>query len=146
YRSDNGGSFVYINSTHANATSYLQANLNCGTAYSYRVTASNESGESAPAQRSEGRRAGEGGSVPNPPKNLRVSSVTENSIALVWEDDSTNEQHFDVYRSDNGGSFVYINSTHANATSYLQANLNCGTAYSYRITASNESGESAPAQ
>ena len=85
------------------------------------------------------------GVKPVAPSNLHVISATQNSLTLGWNDNSSNELHFNVYRW-NGSNFEFINATHANATTYLNGSLNCGTNYSYRVTASNDAGESAPMQ
>ncbi len=41
--------------------------------------------------------------APNAPSNLTFSGVSQTSITLNWTDNSSNETHFHVYRSEDGG-------------------------------------------
>lgn len=92
-----------------------------------------------------------GGGSPPPvrpaaPTNLHVVDTTANSLALAWTDNSNNEQHFNIYRASGSGNFERVYVSAPNAIGFLQDGLQCGTTYTYRVTAVNDAGESAPAQ
>jgi hypothetical protein len=83
--------------------------------------------------------------TPNPPSNLQVTGVTQNSISISWQDNSTNENGFRIYRWGWDGSnwdFLYLASVAANTTSFTNTNLDCGGYQHYRVTAFNSAGES----
>jgi hypothetical protein len=79
--------------------------------------------------------------IPDMPSNVTVSSVTQNSITLSWQDNSNNETGFNIYDW-NGEAFVYLASVGANVTTFTDTNLNCGATYFYEVSAYNNSGES----
>lgn len=68
------------------------------------------------------------------------SSATGSSVTLNWSDNSSNEDGFEIERSDNGGTFNQIASVSANTNSYPDSNLSAGT-YTYRVRAYNSGGE-----
>lgn len=58
-------------------------------------------------------------------------------ISVTWQHETGPElQRYDVYRSTEGGEFVYATTTPVGTRSYLQAG-EAGTTYTYRVTASN---------
>jgi hypothetical protein len=80
--------------------------------------------------------------APNTPTGLNASAQNTGDIALTWNDNSTNEQSFQVQRSSNGGGFSIIANLPANRNSYTDSytNLQVGTAYSYQVIAMNAIG------
>ncbi len=86
---------------------------------------------------------GSGGSVPEKPDNLRIESpVLYNKVQLRWNDNSSNENAFEVFRSDNGISFHTIAVLPSNATSYIDTTVKGATKYYYKVRAINQHGES----
>lgn len=73
-----------------------------------------------------------------PANNVRATSVSTNAISLAWNDNSTDEIAYTVYRSLDGSDFTNVASLGADATAYTDANLSAGTQYRYFITASTE--------
>ncbi|MBN2681523.1 MAG: hypothetical protein JXR58_03385 [Bacteroidales bacterium] len=43
-------------------------------------------------------------SAPSAPTNLTYSGITQSSVTLHWLDNATNETHYHIYRSDDGGA------------------------------------------
>ena len=81
--------------------------------------------------------------TPPAPTNLSATAVSADGIDLAWEDNSTNETGFRVYRSPNGvSSWTLIATTGADATSYSSTSLTQSTTYYYRVRAQNGSGVS----
>ncbi len=81
--------------------------------------------------------------VPATPTGLTATVVSSSQINLTWTDNSTDETGFRISRSLSSDSgFSEIGTVSANATSYSDTNLNPGTPYFYRVTASSLAGES----
>jgi len=118
----------------ANVTSYLDTGLDGGTNYTYRVSAYNDGGESP---RTSGISATTPVEIPTPPRNLASESLSPTEIRLSWRDTSENEAGFRVYR--NGNQIADLG---PDASRYVDRDLSPDTAYTYRVTSYNESGES----
>ncbi len=69
------------------------------------------------------------------------ASASGTSITLRWNDVSSNESGFRLYRW-NGSSWTSLAATAANATSYTNSGLSSYTTYSYKVCAYNTAGES----
>jgi hypothetical protein len=78
----------------------------------------------------------------NPPASLTATAFSYNQINLAWQDNSSNETGFEVYRSSTGpnGTFVLIATTGSRATSYGDGGLSGSTQYCYRIRAFRTTG------
>ncbi|MEP2771627.1 MAG: fibronectin type III domain-containing protein [Fulvivirga sp.] len=83
-----------------------------------------------------------GTSVPDTPQNLTASTSSESQINIFWEDKSDNENGFEVYRSTDNISFVWVANVGADELMYNDTMLNGGTEYFYKIRAYNASGAS----
>jgi transcriptional regulator CtsR len=81
--------------------------------------------------------------IPTAPSNLSVSSASSSQINLTWRDNSTNETGFLVERATGTGAFVQVASLGANTTSYNSTGLTASSSYSFRIRATNVTGNSA---
>jgi uncharacterized protein YxeA len=75
--------------------------------------------------------------IPDAPERIVISSVTSDSAVLSWNDTSSNEAGFKIYRGNK-----LIASLSANTTSYTLSNLDSRTSYSYTVKSYNEAGES----
>ncbi len=81
--------------------------------------------------------------APEAPGNLTATPVSSDRIAVEWEDRSSLEDEFTVYRSANTSSnFLYLTSLPANTISYLDTGLFSNATYYYRVEASNAGGDS----
>lgn len=88
------------------------------------------------------RTVNQAAAAPNAPSGLNASAQTTGNIALTWNDNSNNEQSFQVQRSSNGGGFATIANLAANNTLYTDSytNLQVGAAYTYQVVAMNAIG------
>jgi hypothetical protein len=139
-RATGGGGFTIIANLGANATSYTDNGLQPGTSYSYRVAAFNTAGSSGYSNTASATT-----SLPNPPaapSGLNAAATSETTVSLSWLDNSSDEDNFIVERSLDGTSFALIATVGVNATAYVDAGLNSGTTYSYRVAAINVGGSS----
>ncbi len=86
---------------------------------------------------------GPSGTVPDKPDNLSIDTpVLYNRVKLQWDDNSNNENAFEVFRSENGINFNTIAVLPSNATTYSDTTVKGATKYYYKIRAINQHGES----
>ena len=83
-----------------------------------------------------------GGGPPAAPSNLSASTVSSSAIDLAWDDNSTDEDGFEVERSADGTNFSQIATVGSNVASYSDSGLSASTTYHYRVRAYNASGNS----
>lgn len=80
--------------------------------------------------------------LPSTPTEFVSGASSKSEIKLNWIDNAANEDGFELYRSENGGSYILVTSLGANETSYIDNGLSVDTEYSYRIRAYNQNGYS----
>jgi len=135
-RATGAGSFAEIATTGADATGFTDNTVAAGTAYSYRVLATNTAGPSGPSNTA-------GVVTPLPvvppaaPSGLVGSASSATSVQLVWTDNSATETLFRIERATAGGVFAELSTVPADLTSYLDTVAVPGTAYDYRVQAVN---------
>ena len=80
--------------------------------------------------------------APTAPSNLIATLVTQNSVSMSWNDNSSNEGGFKVYRWDAPvpGWFV-VGTLGANSTNFTATGLTCNTQYTFNVNAYNNYGE-----
>ncbi len=135
----NGSLYIAIATLGANATSYSNTGLLAATTYRYRVIAFNAGGDSPPSNTAEAT------TLPNPPSapsNLVATALSQTEIRLTWNENATNEDGLEVWRS-TGGPFALHAGLGPNQTSYLDQNLTAATLYVYQVRAVNAGGNSA---
>src|SRR5688572_9699566 len=66
--------------------------------------------------------------------SLSASASSSTAIDVSWQDNTSNESGFEVYRSTSGanGIFNLLTTTSANASTYSDAGLSPATEYCYR--------------
>jgi hypothetical protein len=81
---------------------------------------------------------------PFAPMSLAATAASSTQINLNWTDSSANEDGFRVERCQGAGcaNFVQIAQLAANAVTYADTTLAAGTAYTYRVRAYNNGGDS----
>ncbi len=83
------------------------------------------------------------GGPPAAPSNLRVLSTRQTEVHLGWDDNSSNEEGFQIERSPNGHSaWNQVGAVGANITTYTDTALALSTTYHYRVRAHNANGDS----
>jgi len=143
---DPGGPFTQIATVAANSTAYADTGLSPSTTYYYRLRATNSAGDSMNSNVASASTQGPALEPPAAPSNLVARNPSTSTVALTWNDNSTNETGFNIERASAlAGPFTFVGSTPAssNATSSVTFNnLAAGTWY-YRVLATNAAGNSA---
>jgi titin len=105
------------------------------------VTATNAGGESGASNEVSARP--EAPVAPAAPSGLVATATSRTSIMLRWNDNSSNEQAFEIERSMNGKAYTRIATVAANTTSFTNTGLAGNKLYYYRVRAINQQGPSA---
>ncbi|MBI4582927.1 MAG: lamin tail domain-containing protein [Planctomycetes bacterium] len=137
-RSDGGGPFAVVGHAAQNAVAFTDQGLLSGAAYRYQVRAVNAHGSSPPSP----VLAVITGKVPTAPSNLAITVLGLDSIRLDWDDNSDNEDGFELERRTGAGTFVKVADLPAGSTAHVDGGLSPGTSYSYRLRAVNSFGAS----
>ena len=124
-----------------NTTAQLDTGLSANTTYYYRVIATTEGGD---ASISDVVSATTLIDPADPPVVVAVA-VSATQIDLSWTDVGT-ETGYRIERSTDGVTWSPIGSAGQDVTSYVDTGLAAGTAYSYRVIATNAAGDSAPSE
>ena len=80
--------------------------------------------------------------APNAPSNLTVS-VEEGFFILIWQDNSSDETEFVLYRKEFSGTYRFLEVLPANTTVFADFDVEPGVYYTWYAVAANASGESA---
>ncbi len=125
-----GGTFTTLvvkfapNSTSdANETITIESNDLDASSYSFTLTGSGINSSCIP---------------PTKPTQLSFEAISPTTVDLIWQDNSSDETHFTIYRDG-----VLLDTLTANTTSYHDSNLSENTSYYYEISAQNDSCVSA---
>jgi hypothetical protein len=77
------------------------------------------------------------------PTNLTAMPAAQDRIRLSWQDNSSNEQGFNIERSpDSASGWAQIGAVEANVTSFTDSGLSEHETYYYRVHARNAFGSS----
>lgn len=143
------GAYSVIGTAGATATTFSATGLITGTAYEFRVAATNPVTQSAYSNAATATTQ----ALPAAPTGVSASaSTTAVAVTITWTDASTDEDNFNVYRNTSNTTVgaTLLNSPLAgiqtytdNATNNPSAPPAIGTTYYYWVSASNGVGESA---
>ncbi|MGE5373016.1 MAG: stalk domain-containing protein [Solirubrobacterales bacterium] len=133
-----GGEFYQIAYLQPGLSSYVDTEVVKGETYTYRVRASNTSGESSYS--SEQKVLFQGNALIATPTNL--TAYGEEAAAVSWTDQANNETGYIIERKIDNGYYVEIDRVAASVTSYMDKKITFGNRISYRVRAYNEEGKS----
>ncbi len=125
---------VYVALTKTSAVTYTDnATINPGSAYSYRIRASNAAGFSPWTESASLKIA------PSAPSPLNATLNSDNSIALVWPA-ITASQSYQLERREESGPYLALAQT--NTTKYSDTKIKPNLGYTYRVQATGTTGNS----
>lgn len=145
-RSTNGGSSWtdFYDSIDPSETSYLDDSLTTDQAYMYRLWTYNGPTQCVSPSTVTGTPVSAPPSSPTAPSNpSALMQAVNTTIRVTWDDNSSNETGFKVWRSVNGGAYAVWHTTAAGVEQYDDGGLTLGYTYSYKISATNSAGDSA---
>lgn len=131
--------FGLIATVETNVVSYLDTSLSSNTAYTYRVRAINQFGNSSYTDEAT---ATTFPSLPLPPTNFSASTLSQSDVLLFWVDNASNETGYEIERRTETTAYVSVVITPADTNTYIDTGLDAGTLYIYRIRAVNADGPS----
>ncbi len=146
YRDDLAtGDFAYlVYSGTAPSTSDTDS-LVLGTDYFYRVKAQNSVGLSALSAAFKGSTLSQD-VAPKTPQKLTIGGAKESSLTITW-DSVTSAKKYTVYRLEDSkgvstGDYASITANGVTATTYTDTGLSSSATFHYKVSASNDVGES----
>ena len=133
-------SYTQVGTTGANVATFTNTSVPAGV-YSYRVKATNGSGDSPPSNEDDA-------TVTDPQPPAAPSDLTANGgsaqASLAWTDNANNEAGFKIERKPLGDpdtSFAQVGTATANATGFINTSVPAGS-FTYRVRATNAVGDS----
>lgn len=140
-RQTGGGAWTQVATLAAGTTTYSNTGLTASTAYSYRVMATNSVGDSSYSNTASATTQA-APAAPAAPSSLASVANSATSVTLTWTDNSNNETSFLVERQIGSGAFSQIGTVGSNVNTYTDTTATANTQYSYRVRASNTTGNS----
>jgi len=141
---DSAYSWTQIATIPPNSTSATVSNLSPNTAYAFKIKAYNGTVNSSYSECASAKTGLTG--TPPAPTNFKATSVSSSNVKLEWNDNSTNETGFKIYRKiGSAGVWTLLKTTVANVKSFSDptaATNTSTTIYYYYIVAYNASGNS----
>ncbi|MEO8582954.1 MAG: fibronectin type III domain-containing protein [Flavitalea sp.] len=135
------GTFVPIGNTTANQVSYLDSGLTGSKAYFYKIRAVGPGSES-PYTAQVTATTSAAPATPEAPSSLAAFGA-QSTVTLTWNDNSTNETNFRIFRSTDGVDYAQTGIVVANANAFTDVSVVAGTIYYYYVAGSNASGTGA---
>jgi hypothetical protein len=141
-RQTDGGSWSQIAQTDSSAANYSDQGLTGATAYSYRIRAFNDAGDSPYSEEAHVTTPATPPPVPDAPV-LQANAVSYSEVDLQWTDVS-GETAFSLERKTGSGeTWAEISHFNAGTLRYSDTAVSESTEYVYRIRALNSSGPGA---
>ncbi|MBI3841810.1 MAG: fibronectin type III domain-containing protein [Thaumarchaeota archaeon] len=138
-----------VSNTGNTTTKYTHSNVITGKNYVYRVSAINAIGTSDPSGEAiaspTSTSAPPANIPPNPPTGLTATAISPTMIKLVWTEPTSNggwpTTSYKVERKVGTGTYSILAANTGNkTTTYYDAGLTTGTAYTYKVSAINSIG------
>jgi hypothetical protein len=136
----------------SNTATYTDTHLNAATMYIYCVCAFDNAGDSDPSNEVQVVTLDDRGftPLPNAPSNLEVTSMPMGTlgrygqIELRWEDNSSNEAGFEIWRraDEMNARWEALTILSPNSKFFLNTGLTPEMRYHYRVAAFNGAGQS----
>jgi len=70
--------------------------------------------------------------------NIQLTDIAATIATLQWNDNFSNESHYNIFRSSDNINFSFVKSIGANSTSFTDSNLVLGNTYYWKVQAATE--------
>jgi hypothetical protein len=135
--SEDGGAFTELTpgqtTTSSNITSYLFTEAQADKNYEFQVTAIISDTTYNTERTSSSVSTGNVLSTPEAPTDLTATYVNDNDISLTWTDNSSFEDGFKIYYSENNGPFTLETTVATDSTSYSFTSANGDSTYTFQV-------------
>ncbi|MDP4193189.1 MAG: fibronectin type III domain-containing protein [Bacteroidota bacterium] len=111
-----------------------------GKTVSIKLRATDNAGHEAYSNENTGIIISENTLPPAAPKNLVINKLSETAVNLSWEDSSSNESEFQVWRKEDNGTYALIQTLPKNSVTTNDYNLKASSVYTYKVVAKNKYG------
>ncbi len=139
-------SFTELATTLVNDSDYIDNSVSASTTYTYRVKAFNNDGESGYSNTATVMTTALPVTEPTAPSNLQAINVTTTTSTLTWQDNSDNEDGFEIGTLTplypQGNLWNKWADVSPNTTSYTLTGLSNSTTYTFYVRAYNATGYS----
>ncbi|MCB2204625.1 fibronectin type III domain-containing protein [bacterium] len=132
------GSWTLITTTAADVTTFDVVGLIADTTYAFRVRAVGQDATSSYSNEVSIFTS----LAPATPINLIADARDLFTVQVTWERASTNEDYFEIERSEDGATWTPVHTTTAGITVLNDEHLEPSTVYWYRVRAVNATGVS----
>ncbi len=142
-RSSGVNSIVFTQIASVTGTNYADTGLSVGTAYNYRVRATDAAGNmSSYSGVASATTQSPDTNSPSVPSGLVVGVVSSSQINLNWvaSTDNVGVTGYWVERSSGAGSTAFAQIASVTGTNYADNSLSAGTVYNYRVRATDAAG------
>ena len=139
--SSSGGPYDFVGAVGQDVVNFTDTGLAPVTTYYYIVLAAGDDGES------QGSNEASDTTDPLPPPpaapgNLVVATISSSQLDLSWDDNSNDEDGFEVWRQIPNDAFKLLLTTASNVTAMSDTQLLGHTEYKYQVRAFNVGGPS----
>jgi len=76
------------------------------------------------------------------PSNIQLQVINDNSIIIIWQDNSTYETGFNIQKKIGNGDYIHVATVGENINEYTDTPLVFEVVYAYRVQAKSEYNES----
>ena len=137
------GPFAPVATVNVNVTGYDDLGLGSEGTFFYRVSATNGAGASPWSNTASATTQADPWNPPSEPSEAAATALSAAAIRVTWVDNSTTEEHFEIYRSTTfAGPFALIATVNVSVTEYDDVGLAASGTYFYRVHAANAAGAS----
>lgn len=137
-RSTSGFIFSTIGNVDTNITTFTDQDASPNVEYCYKVFAKRIAYRNSDTSEVACTTI----SPPSAPTGLISNALGTTDIWLAWIDNSSDEDGFEIQRSDDGGNSFFAIDSVMNDTSYINSGLDPGTEYRYKVRAFSSGGPS----
>lgn len=136
-----GAEFATLIELPANATEHMDGSVTASVRYTYRVRAVTVEGAGDWSAEASETAADPVPAPPGAPSNA-ATMVMGGAVHLSWQDNSSDEDGFEIERQAGSGAFAALASVDANLTQYEDSSVTAGARYVYRVRARKGSARS----